>query len=142
MSHHPLILGAAFAAQAALMIAAGLHMHITDPVLRGCKMTRKRLMTLLGAAVIAGLMIWGVGSCMSAATAHAAVTCEHRSAEHAASHHMSREADSRYHTLHGGLPTCGLNDKSKDAGHDEQNDGHLFPRRDHQGFHCTLHGCG
>jgi len=76
------------------------------------------------------------------AEAKASPVCEHRSAEHAAQHHMSREADSRYHVMHGERPTCGLDDdkdKSNDEHHDED---HSIPRRDHPGFHCTWRGCG
>lgn len=73
--------------------------------------------------------------------AHAGPTCEPRSAEHAAQHHQTREADSRFHVLHGELPTCGLDGPKRDDSH-QDNDSPSLPRRDHEGFHCTWHGCG
>lgn len=69
-------------------------------------------------------------------------TCEHRGQYHADQHHMSREADSRWHVEHGERPTCGLDDKHDD--HQEHGDDHHdIPHRDHPGFGCKLfRGCG
>lgn len=77
-------------------------------------------------------------------TAHAGPLCEHRGEAHAAQQHTTREADSRWHVEHGQLPTCDL-DKKDDAdkhADEHEHDGNLIPRRDHEGFHCTWHGCG
>lgn len=91
----------------------------------------------------------------------APLLCAHRGAEHAAQHHESREADSRWHVMHGDLPTCNL-DKPDDVDdrdherddprwrlpHDEhKSDDHEedhadVPHRDRPGFHCTWRGCG
>lgn len=69
--------------------------------------------------------------------------CVHRGEAHAAQQHTTREADSRWHVLHGQLPTCNLDQKDDKDDHDDSaGDGHLLPRRDHEGFHCTWHGCG
>lgn len=71
------------------------------------------------------------------------LTCTHRGEAHAAQQHTTREADSRWHVEHGQLPTCDLDsDKSHDDHEDNAGDSHLLPRRDHEGFHCTWHGCG
>lgn len=98
----------------------------------------------------------------NAPDASAQPLCAHRSVEHAAQHHESRESDSRWHIAHHDLPTCNLdkkddvddrdhekddprwkvyrtNDKSDDQ---KDGDGNLVPRRDHEGFHCTWRGCG
>lgn len=72
----------------------------------------------------------------------APLTCKHRSAEHAAQAHQTREGDSRWHVLHGQLPTCGLDDDKGSSGSDGDHGDHSPPRRDHPGFHCTWHGCG
>lgn len=75
--------------------------------------------------------------------AQAQPVCTHRSAEHAAKQHTTREGDSRWHVAHGQLPTCNL-DKSNDRDDSDSGDDAptRIPRRDHHGFHCTWHGCG
>lgn len=88
--------------------------------------------------------------------------CAHRSAEHAAQHHETREQDSHWHERHGDLPTCNL-DKKDD--YDDKSQEHDDPRwkverhhedktkrdnddrddhshRDHEGFHCYRLHCG
>lgn len=111
-------------------------------------------------ALIIGLI---AVSCNACPEAKASPLCAHRGAEHAAQHHETREGDSRWHVAHGDLPTCNLDkpddvddrdherddprwrymfkdhDKSDDR---DEGDGTSIPRRDHQGFHCTWHGCG
>lgn len=77
-----------------------------------------------------------------APSAGAEVPCEHRSAEHAAESHTTREGDSRWHVLHGQLPTCGLGDSSEGGNTGEHRNSDDGPRRDHPGYHCTWHGCG
>ena len=84
-------------------------------------------------------VIWMMNTDYSADAAPLA--CEHRSAEHAAQAHTTREGDSRWHVAHGQLPTCGLDDQKQEK-HDESNDSDGHWRRDHEGFHCTWHGCG
>lgn len=101
---------------------------------------------------------WGIGT----SEASASPLCAHRGAEHAAQHHESRDSDSRWHVLHGDLPTCNLDkqDDVDDRDHekddprwrvyhddkrksdDKEDDGNAFPHRDSPGFHCTWHGCG
>lgn len=81
---------------------------------------------------------------VSAGQAAGTPLCEHRSAEHAAKSHTTREGDSRWHVLHGQLPTCNLDksdDKDDNPSHDDDSPTRI-PRRDHHGFHCTWHGCG
>ena len=83
-------------------------------------------------------------SSIAAPVAQAQPLCEHRSAAHAAQSHTTREGDSRWHVLHGQLPTCNL-DKSddKDDHHESDDDHHDIPdRRDHAGIHCFHFHCG
>lgn len=92
-----------------------------------------------GTVLLFGFVIYAL---MHPAHAQAQPACEHRSAEHAAQAHTTREGDSRWHVLHGQLPTCGLDqsDDDRDKGHGDE--GSPRPHRDHPGFHCTIHGCG
>ena len=96
----------------------------------------------------------------STGQASAEPACAHRGAEHAAQHHETREGDSRWHVLHGDLPTCNLDKPDDTDDHDhEHDDPRWFPRdehpierhdddhpegvhRDHEGLHCYHLHCG
>ena len=121
-------------------------------------------------AVEAVVWAWigiGMGVTATASIAHAdandhAATCDHRGYMHI-TRHGGKEADDEWHRRHGQAVTCD-DDKSKDdpehdtepdeprhlpgeeesdEPHDEhRGDGKAVPRRDHEGFACTIHGCG
>lgn len=92
-----------------------------------------------------GLMLAGAFALALAYSAHAHADvpglCEHRGQYHADQHHMTREADSRWHVEHGERPTCGLD---KDHHIDEHDDNHdvNVPHRDKPGFGCKHFHCG
>lgn len=70
------------------------------------------------------------------------VLCEVRGEAHAAEHHTTVAADSRYHVLNGERPTCGVDDSPVVvSSYDESNPG-KWGRRDKPGFNCTWRGCG
>lgn len=70
--------------------------------------------------------------------------CEHRSEAHAAQQHTTREGDSRWHVLHGQLPTCNLDQKDDHDDHpsDDRDTDHTPFHRDHEGIHCFHFHCG
>lgn len=74
--------------------------------------------------------------------AHADILCEHRGEAHAAQQHTTRQSDSRWHVVHGQLPTCDL-DKKDDPDRNAGNDDTDLPgHRDHAGIHCYHLHCG
>jgi hypothetical protein len=88
-------------------------------------------------------------------------TCDHRGYMHI-TRHGGKLADDEWHERHGQAKTCD-DDKNKDDperdtapeeprhlpgederhdDHHEHGDGHTIPKRDHEGYHCTVLGCG
>jgi hypothetical protein len=68
--------------------------------------------------------------------------CAHRGEAHAAQQHTTREADSRWHVMHGQLPTCDLDKDQKHNDSHQDHDSDLPGHRDHAGIHCFHLHCG